>query len=214
MQITPDSKVFTRTKVAQQGSRAHKLRSQLGAVYSRRISLERANSPSRIGLAILFGFMFSVCHLSASHGQPKDEKVEIKNSLLPEAATDAKNFSNYQPGRPYSVAGTVLARTVFQANAPSGSPANALAGSPTNAPGGYHVEVLDWAIPPRKETGTTTLPGAAFFEVRSGSGTLVIGKQRQKLGPGATFSASEGQPVEIKNGGESLLHLRIYMVKG
>jgi hypothetical protein len=157
--------------------------------------------------------MYIVCYPSGSYGQSKDEKVEIRNSLLPEAAADAKNLSNYEPIRPYSVAGSVLTRTVFQANAPGGSTANALGGSPANAPGAYHVEVLDWAIPARRETGTTALPGAAFFEVRSGSGTLVLGQQQQKLGPGATFSASQGQPFEIKNGGEGLLHLRIYIVK-
>ncbi len=167
----------------------------------------------RTGLAILLGSMYIVCYPSGSYGQAKDEKVEIKNSLLPEIGTDAKNLSNYHPTRPYSVAGSVLTRTVFQANAPGGSPANALGGPPANAPGGYHVEVLDWAIPARKETGATALPGAAFIEVRSGSGTLVFGQQQQKVGPGATFSASQGQPFEIKNGGEWPLHLRIYIVE-
>jgi hypothetical protein len=176
---------------------------------------------SCIGLAILFGFMYIVCYPSGTYGQSKDEKVEIKNSLLPEATADAKSLSNYQPARPYSVAGAVLTRMVFQANAPDGTPtnapggtpANALRGSPTNAPGGYHVEVMDWAIPARKATGATALPGAAFIEVRSGSGTFVIGQKQQQLGPGTTFSASQGQPFEIKNGGEWLLHLRIYIVK-
>lgn len=169
-----------------------------------------AVNPLCIGLAILLGAICSVFCLPAGYGQSRDGKVEVKNSPLPEAAADAKSFSNYQPTRPYSVVGTVLTRTVFQTSAPVGSPANAAA---LNVPGGYVVEVLDWAIPARKETGTTTFPGAAFVEVRSGLGTFTIGMQQQKLGPGTTFSASQGQPVEIKNGSEGLLHLRIYIVK-
>jgi len=167
---------------------------------------------SRTGIAVLLSSIYMVCYPCGSSGQQEDEKVDVKNSALPEGAADEKNLSRYQPTRPYSVVGEVLARTVFQANAPGSPPVNAPRDLVVNAPGNYHVEVLDWAIPARKETGTTTLPGAAFFEVRSGSGTLVAGKQ-QGFGPGATFSVSQAQSFEIKNGGEWLLQLRIYVVK-
>ena len=167
---------------------------------------------SRTGIAALLSSIYLVCYPCGSSGQQEDEKVDVKNSVLPEGAADQENFSRYQPTRPYSVVGEVLARTVLQANGPGSPPANAPRDLVVNAPSNYHVEVIDWAIPARKGTGTTTLPGAAFFEVRSGSGTLVAGKQ-QEFGPGATFTVSQGQSFEIKNGDEWPLQLRIYVVK-
>ena len=172
-----------------------------------------ATNRLHVGLATLLGSICMLCCPLDSSGQSKDEKVEIKNSLLPEAAAGATKRSDYRPARPYSVVGSVLARTVFQATAPGGPPATALGSSPAIAPEGYHVEVLDWAIPVRKATGRATLPGAAFVEVRSGSGTLVSGQQQRKIGSGTTFSASQGQLFEIKNVGEGLLRLRLYIVR-
>ena len=169
-----------------------------------------ASIGSRISLAILFSTIYIVCQASLSSGQSDDKRVEIRNLQLPEAAAEGEKYSAYQPAQPYSITGAILSRTVFQGKAPDGNPIHALGNTASNE---YSVEVLDWAIPAGKDTGTTALPGAAFFDVRSGSGTLVIGHRQQQIASGATFSASQGEPVEIKNVGEWLLRLRVYVVK-
>src|SRR5258708_38800687 len=63
-----------------------------------------------------------VLSLAGCTRRPKDERVDIKTALLPEAAADEKNLSSYQPAKPYAAAvNGLLARTGFQAAAPAGS---------------------------------------------------------------------------------------------
>jgi len=59
-----------------------------------------------------------------------------------------------------------------------------------------------------------TLQGAAFIEVRSGSGALQTGGQRQDLQSGAMVAVSQDQSFTIANSGEFMLTLRVYIVTG
>ena len=138
-----------------------------------------------------------VLSLAGCTSRPKDERVDIKTALLPEAAADEKTLSSYQPAKPYAAAGNgLLARTVFQADAPAGS----------------RIEVRDWKVPVGKQADNTTLPGAAFIEVRSGSGSLQAGNKKQELPLGMIVSISQDQPFNITNTGQELLVLRLYVV--
>jgi hypothetical protein len=129
--------------------------------------------------------------------RPKDDRVDIKTALLPEVAADEKNLSSYQPPKPYAAAGSsALARTIFQADAPAG----------------YRVEVRDWKVPVGKQTDNAALPGAAFIEVRAGSGSLQAGDKKQDLPLGAVVSISQDQPFTIANTGPWPLVLRVYVV--
>jgi hypothetical protein len=138
-----------------------------------------------------------VLTLTSCTSRPKEERVDIKTALLEEAAADEKNLSSYQPAKPYATAGNgLLARTVFQADAPAGS----------------RIEARDWKVPIGKQTDSTTLPGAAFIEVRSGAGSLQAGDKKQDLPLGTIVAISQDQPFTITNTGQWLLVLRVYVV--
>jgi len=131
--------------------------------------------------------------------RPPDKRVDVKTALLPEIAADDKAFSAYQPANAFAATGNgIIARTVFQADAALGT----------------HIDVLDWKLPPGKQTSATTLPGAAFIEVRSGSGTLQAGAQNQDLPLGAIVSVSQDQSFTITNNGQLMLTMRVYVVTG
>ena len=135
--------------------------------------------------------------LAGCNQRPKDERVDVKTALLPEVSPDDKNPSNYQPAKPYAKAAeNLLARTVFQADAAAG----------------YRVEVRDWKLPGGKQSGATTLPGAAFIEVRSGAGAVQIGDKKQELQLGAIVSVSQDQSFTITSNGPGPLTLRMYVV--
>jgi mannose-6-phosphate isomerase-like protein (cupin superfamily) len=120
-----------------------------------------------------------------------------KTRPLPEVPADDKNFSSYQPTTPYLQAGAnLLSRTVFAADGPAG----------------YRVEVQDLMVAPHKNTDVTTLPGAAFFEVRYGSGALVEGSKRQEIKNGSTFSVPQGQAFTLENTSELPLVARVHIV--
>ncbi|HEV2690433.1 MAG TPA: hypothetical protein VGV35_17875 [Bryobacteraceae bacterium] len=143
------------------------------------------------------GCVLVLLSFTACRQRPKSDRVDVKTALLPEASAEEKNFSSYQPAKPYAAAGNnVLGRTVFQADAPAG----------------YRVEVRDWKVAPGKQTDSTTLPGAAFIEVRSGAGTLSSGPNKQDLPLGAIASISQDQAFTIANTGTGPLSLRVYLV--
>jgi hypothetical protein len=131
--------------------------------------------------------------------RPTDKRIDIKTSLLPEIASDDKAFSGYQPANAYAATGNVvIARTVFQ----------------TDAAPGTHIDVRDWKLPAGKQTTAITLPGAAFIEVRSGSGTLQAGGQNRELPLGAIVPVSQDQSFTVTNSGQFTLAMRVYVVTG
>jgi hypothetical protein len=129
--------------------------------------------------------------------RPKQERVLEKTSLLPPSAAGEKNFSSYQPHSPFTpAAGSLLTRKIFE----------------TDAGAGYHIQVLDWKLPPAKQSESTPLSGGAFCDVRSGTGALTVGDQKRELKLGATFSIDQGRAFTIANTGNSPLNMRLYLV--
>jgi hypothetical protein len=64
---------------------------------------------------------------------------------------------------------------------------------------GFRVEVRDLLVGPRQTTSPVSLPGAAVFEVRSGSGLVTLAGDSQEVQPGSSFALSEGGEFAIKN---------------
>ena len=143
------------------------------------------------------GYVFVVLSVVACGRRPSTDRIDVKTSLLPEAAAQEKTFSNYQPAKPY-VAGEngLFSRTVFQAD------------------GGkeYRVEASDWKLAPGKQSSSITLPGAAFIEVRSGGGTLDTAGKKQELALGSIVSISQAQAFTLADTSEFELVLRVYRV--
>jgi hypothetical protein len=141
---------------------------------------------------LVFSSWFAGCA-----SRPKDERVDQKTPALPPLSTDEKSFASYQPEKSYTALGTsLLGRTVFEGDGPPG----------------YQIGVRDWKVSPGKHTGAMTLPGAAFFEVRSGEGSLSTGGQMTDLKLGSTFSISQGQQFELSSSEGLPLSLRLYLV--
>lgn len=155
----------------------------------------RGNRP---GSALLL--CVTLIFLAASCGRrPPDQRVDLKAQPLPEIPPNDKAFSAYQPAKPYAATDIgVLTRTVFQTDAPSGS----------------RIEVTDWRLPAGKLTTPISLPGAAFIEVRSGTGTVQVGDTKQEVALGSIISASQGLTFTVAAFNQSELNLRLYVVSG
>jgi len=120
-----------------------------------------------------------------------------KTPLLPEAGPDERNFSPDQSKSAYVEAGKgLLTRTVFE----------------TDAPGDLHVEVRDLLVGPGQTTASVSLPGAAIFEVRLGSGTVVVNDKPRQIQTGATMAVSEGESFVIENKGENPIAIRVHLI--
>jgi hypothetical protein len=94
--------------------------------------------------------------------------------------------------------GNVLARTVFE----------------TDAPANAHVEIRDYMFPPNAKSKLAALPGAAVLDVYSGEGTLAVGEQDgqgEHLVPAAVKSIAAGQSLAIDNQGALPLVVRVYV---
>jgi len=134
--------------------------------------------------------------LLLSSGCGTSQKPE-KTPLLPEAGPEERNFSPDQSKSPYVEAGKgLLTRTVFE----------------TDAPGDLHVEVRDLLVGPGQTTASVTLPGAAIFEVRLGSGTIVVNDKARQIQTGATMAVSEGESFVIENKGENPIAIRVHFI--
>jgi mannose-6-phosphate isomerase-like protein (cupin superfamily) len=146
--------------------------------------------------AALCCLLLSGCLVGCAR-RPPEERVEQETPALAPAGTDQKSLAAYQPAKPYAAStSSLLSRTAFA----------------DDGPPGYRVELRDWKVPPGRQTGNTSLSGAAFFEVRSGEGSLTLGGQKQDLKPGSTFAISQGQQFEIGSSGNLPLDLRLYLV--
>ena len=125
-------------------------------------------------------------------------KVQVeKTRPLPEVLAGDQNFSAYKPEGPFSeMAPGALARTVFQSPGPAG----------------YRIEVRDVRVTPRKKAEDLTLPGAAFAEVRYGTGVMTAGDKRQDLALGATLSISQGQHFALESTSDQPLIIRVHLL--
>ncbi len=121
------------------------------------------------------------------------------NSLPPPPEQGPIAFSGSTPAFSFHVEeGNVLARTVFETDAPSNS----------------HVEIRDYMFPPNAKSKLGALPGAAVLDVYSGEGTLSVGAdgaEGQHLVPAAVKSLPAGQSLVIDNKGARPFVVRVYV---
>jgi hypothetical protein len=74
--------------------------------------------------------------------------------------------------KPYAALGSaLLGRTVFAGDDPTG----------------YGIEVQNWNLPRGQANRNMTVPGVAFFEVRSGEGSIRTGGQNTDLKLGSAL---------------------------
>jgi hypothetical protein len=107
--------------------------------------------------------------------------------------------SDYRPGMPLvEVSPGMAARTLFAVEATARSP--------------YRVEVQDILVAPTRPPVRIPSKGAGLFEVRSGRGMANIGGRSQELRSGSTFSAGDGELLEIAALGDAPVALRVYFI--
>jgi mannose-6-phosphate isomerase-like protein (cupin superfamily) len=117
---------------------------------------------------------------------------------LPQTPVSEANFSKTEPAKPFSKFADGLAtRTLFQASDGAGT----------------QVEVRDLLIGPGQKTESTSLPGAAVLEIRSGGGTIQIGEKQQELTSGATLSVPEKAAFTIENKSDVPMTIRVFLFK-
>jgi hypothetical protein len=123
----------------------------------------------------------------------------LSNSPLPPPPQGTITFAGPTPANSFHVEGdNVLARTVFETDAPSNS----------------HVEIRDYMFPPNAKSKLAALPGAAVLDVYSGEGTLSVGEQDsagEHLAAAAVKSLPAGQSLIIDNKGALPFVVRVYV---
>jgi len=140
---------------------------------------------------VLFFFFF----LPSSGCGTRQESEQTP--LLPEARPDERNFSPDQVKNPYAeVSKGLLTRTVFE----------------TDAPGDVHIEVRDLLVGPGQTAASVSLPGAAVFEVRLGSGNVVVDGKIREIQTGSTMALSEGESFVVENKGENPIAIRVHLI--
>ena len=121
------------------------------------------------------------------------------NPLPPPPQRNAITFAGKTPAFSFHLEeGNVLARTVFETDAPSNS----------------HVQIRDYMFPPNAKSKLAALPGAAILDVYSGEGTLSVGSESSEgvhLVPAAVKSLPAGQNVDINNQGALPFVVRVYI---
>jgi mannose-6-phosphate isomerase-like protein (cupin superfamily) len=115
---------------------------------------------------------------------------------LPVPAGEAARFSNYQPHNAYSqLASGILTRTLYK----------------TSSGRGYSVEVRDLLVGPRLHSAAVSLPGAAIFEIQSGSGAIALRDGSRQFKVGSAFSVPEHKAFTIKNEGDAAIAIRVHL---
>lgn len=117
---------------------------------------------------------------------------------LPQTPVNEANFSKTEPAMPFSKFANGLAtRTLFQVSDGAGT----------------QVEVRDLLIGPRQKTESTSLPGAAVLEIRSGEGTIRIDERLLELTPGSTHSVPEKAAFVIENKSDLPMTIRAFLFR-
>ena len=113
---------------------------------------------------------------------------------LPPASPNETRFSSYQPAHPYQqLTKGLLGRKLFAA------PPDAGAG----------VEIHDFLVGPRQRSDKYSLPAAAIFQVKSGSGLLSLGEKPQKIEAGTVATVPPAQPFAIENQTDIPIAIRV-----
>ncbi len=143
-------------------------------------------------------FLFLFCFLPIMGCKSWSQRGAKGVGLLPRASLGETKFSSYQPKNPYAaLAAGIMTRTLFE----------------TSSRQGYHVEVRDLLVGPGQHSESVSLPGAAVFEVRSGSGVMTVNGKPQELKLGSTFTLPEGQAFTIENKSDSALAMRVHLFR-
>ena len=133
------------------------------------------------------------------YGYANRQAFLSNNALPPPPQQGPITFAGPTPANSFHVEeGNVLARTVFETDAPSNS----------------HVEIRDYMFPPNAKSKLGALPGAAVLDVYSGEGTLSVGAdgaEGQHLVPAAVKSLPAGQSLVIDNKGARPFVVRVFV---
>ena len=115
--------------------------------------------------------------------------------VLPKAPSQPPP-SKYEPQNPYvPLAPGILTRTLHQAAGQAG----------------YRIEVRDMLVGPGQRATNVSLPGAAVFQVRSGSGTITTAGKTEEAKSGSTFAVSDGETFSVENKSNTPIELRVYL---
>ena len=121
------------------------------------------------------------------------------NPLPPPPQQGQITFAGSVPPHSFHVEeGNVLARTVFE----------------TDAPSNVHVEIRDYMFPPNSKSKIAALPGAAVLDVFSGEGMVAMGEHgesAERLLPTSVKSLAAGQSLAIDNQGALPFVVRVYV---
>lgn len=140
---------------------------------------------------VLVPFLSSIFLVSCKNWTQRGAKGV---GLLTQPPPAAIKLSSYEPQNPYSeLTPGLWTRTLFQ----------------TAVGGGYRIEIRDLAVSPGKKVTKILLPGAAIFDVRSGTGTLTSGGKRQEIRFGSTFSIDDGTDFDLENTSALVLAMRV-----
>lgn len=111
---------------------------------------------------------------------------------LPEAGPNETNFSPYQPAQPYQqIVKGLLGRKLHATNE-----------------AGVAIEVQDFLVGPEQKSESYSLPAAAIFQVKSGSGVLNLEGKTQKIEAGTVVSVPASAPFTIDNQTETPIAIR------
>lgn len=80
-------------------------------------------------------------------------------------------------------------------------------------PDNTQIVIREMLIGPRADVRLDGLPGAALIDTRSGGGTLRAGDRSEQLRIAAAISVEPGVPIQLRNGGDDSLLLRLYIVE-
>ena len=117
-------------------------------------------------------------------------------ALLPDPPKDQPKLSSYEPASPYRQLGPgVLSRKLFDATGSAEA-----------------VEAVDLLVAPGQRAGNVSLPGAAVFEVRAGSGLVTTSGKKEDVKIGSTFALSQGASFTLENTGDVPMTIRVFII--
>jgi hypothetical protein len=107
------------------------------------------------------------------------------------------------------------------ASKPTTHPFEAMPGQPATSrvlfegggPDNTKIVIREMLIGAGADVHLDALPGPALIDTRSGAGTLRAGDRSEQLRIAAAIAVEPGVPIELTNGGDDSLLLRLYIVE-
>ncbi len=145
-------------------------------------------------------FAIGIVALILCSSAPAADELRGRDTAQPAARNPART-ANLPEGPNYKKYATGLyARQVFQTIGPSQD---------------YSIEEWGLLVGPGKKTEGVTLPGAAVLIVRTGSGVIAIGEQKQEFRLGSSLLIPEDQKFSIVNANrDQPVSIKAVIVKG